>query len=655
MSRLDTHVTQVQNKLALGRFFQGTAWCALGVAVLALIAVLLDRLFRVTLPQPWWWVGGGVVVALVGGMVWASYRRPASHDAAVAIDIKLGLKEKFSTALFVRASDDPFAKAAVRDAERTAEKVSLRKQFPLTYPTRVAGATIGVVIGSLLCLGMIKQPLDLFGTEKKKHQQAVEQQQAEQSKRIIESAVAQVQSAQAALTTNEELRKIEGDLRNVLKQPPRDPNLAQRTALKALQDADEAIKQSIAKNQKYADAKEAARILASMKPLDNTGPVGRAQQKMAEGKFSEAVADMEQLLNEWSRMDKEEQEKAIQQMQQMAQQLAAMANDPDQRQRLEDKMKQLGADDQQAQELAAAIQEAAQGDQQAMQQVQNMQQNLMQQMNNGQGPTAAQQQQMQQLMQQVQAQANAQAQAQQMSQNAQQMAQAMQQAQQAQQGQQPGQQQNPQGAQQMVQAQQAMQQALQQLQAINNDAQQVQAAQQAMQQACQNCQGSGQGQQPGQQQGNGPGQGAQMAGGQPGNGGQNGQPGQQMAQGQQAAGQWGGNPQQPGNPQQGNPQVGQGLGAGQAAGDRPMAEFAPAGFTPEHSPSQDQENGKILASTFVKAEAIKGESKAQLKELLSQDARQPDQTDEIDQQRISRQDQEVVKKYFEAIQSDLAR
>ena len=55
---------------------------------------------------------------------------PTKFDAAVAIDDRLGLKEKFSTALAFAGSDDPFAGLAVADAGRAAGKGRFAQEVP---------------------------------------------------------------------------------------------------------------------------------------------------------------------------------------------------------------------------------------------------------------------------------------------------------------------------------------------------------------------------------------------------------------------------------------------------------------------------------------------------------------------------------------------
>src|SRR4051812_44021474 len=134
MTRLDRHVMSVQNKLALGRFVHALAWASLAYAGAVWIGLLINKIFRVRPMHLSIWLWGGVGAAVVASMVYAFMRRPTAREAAIAIDQKLALKEKFSTALYVRPMNDPFAQAAVKDAERTAENVSLHKRFPLEFP-----------------------------------------------------------------------------------------------------------------------------------------------------------------------------------------------------------------------------------------------------------------------------------------------------------------------------------------------------------------------------------------------------------------------------------------------------------------------------------------------------------------------------------------
>src|SRR5438105_2674957 len=145
MSRLDHHVAVVQNKLTLGKLLTALAWSLTAFGVAVWVYLLAHKLLGLSLGRPWMWFLIGGSASVIAALGYAFLHRPTRHQAAVAIDEKLSLKEKFSTALYIRPSTDPFAAAAVKDAEHTAEKVSLYKQFPLEFP-RPARWTVAVAV-----------------------------------------------------------------------------------------------------------------------------------------------------------------------------------------------------------------------------------------------------------------------------------------------------------------------------------------------------------------------------------------------------------------------------------------------------------------------------------------------------------------------------
>lgn len=656
MSRLDQHVAFVQGKLAFSTFLGVLARAGVVFFALVWIAVLVDRLFHVAVPQAFWVFWGGVGLTLLIAAIVAFLKRPTPAQAAVAIDERLNTQDKFATAIFARTSTDPFARAAVRDAEQTADNVSLHKRFPIAFP-RAAYVTFLVGCGAALTAWLMG-PVDLFAKSETHVVAQTTQQKQDEAKKQLKDALAIVNAVPDAVAQSEQVKLAKQDLTAMLNKGAIEPESAKRSAAKALQDLNEAIKQQVKTNQKFADAQQDAKLFKQLasKPITESGPIADAQRSLAKGDFSAAVEDIEEAVKNFDKKDEKEQQKTIDQMKQMAQQLQQAANDPEQKKQTEKQLEQMGMNQQQAQEMEKKLEQAANGDKDAQQQLQQMAQQAMQQMNNGQGPSQQQQQQLQQMMNQMQAQANSQAQAQQMAQAAQQMAQAMQQSQQAQQQQQQQGQQGQQGQQQqagqqgqkgaqqqMAQAQQQMQQQLQQMQADQQAAQQMKAAQanaqQAMNQAMNGLNGQ-QGQQGGQQ-----GQQGQADGKDGGQGNNGGQP--KDGWGQNQGGQGGGNPNQPWNGQ--NAPAGPNNG-GQGMGDRNYKAPAPFTVKQEVSQSQDDEKGKLLASTLVKAGSIKGESKAELKNVAESAEKQ--MTDEVDQDRISRQARNVVKGYFGSMQQD---
>ena len=621
MTRLDRHVMSVQNRLALGRFLVGLGWALLVVAALVWAGVLVDRTLGVRPPGWELWVYGGLGAAVVAAIVYAVVTRPDAKRAAVAIDDRLGLKEKFSTALYVRGQTDPFARAAVRDAEASAAGVNLTGKFPLAFPRVGYGVA---ALAALAYLTSLLSPMDLLARETPVEQvRLVEQRKAEDAKKAVKTAIAKAEQLPKAVADDEKVAIAKRELAEVLTRPPTEPTRARLKAMEAAQQMQEAIREAVKKNERFAQAESDRKAFKSLSaPTDQQGPVADAHRALANADFTEAVDELTKAVQNFDKMSDEQKQQAAQQMQDLARQLQQMAQDPKVQQKLEQQLQQMGANQQQAKQLAQQMQQAANGDQQAQQQLQQQMQQMQQQMNNGQGPTQQQQQQMQQMMQQMQAMANTQAGAQAMAQAAQQMGQQMQQ--QAQQGQQPNPNQQPgqqgqQGQQQMAQAQQQMQQQLQQMQAAAQDLQQVQEAQQAAQQGAEAAAGQG--------------------GGQAGNGDQGENNGQQVAQGEM---EW-----QAGDPQ-GNPGNGPG-GAGIGQGDRSAKQVAPFGVKPEMSPSQEDEKGKILASRYVKAGSIKGEMRQELTDVAQ--AAEREAADEVEAERVSGQARKVLKDYFNAVQT----
>jgi hypothetical protein len=120
--------------------------------------------------------------------------------------------------------------------------------------------------------------------------------------------------------------------------------------------------------------------------------------------------------------------------------------------------------------------------------------------------------------------------------------------------------------------------------------------------------------------------------------GEGGQKGGQMA----GTGQW-----KPGD----NQDQGAGMG-GPGRGEGGNAPYAPApfGVKSEVSKSHDDDDGRVIASTLIKSESLKGESKAEIQKIVESETKEA--TDEVDQQRVSRQAQRAVREYFQSMAKD---
>src|SRR5438105_4459333 len=100
MSRLDQHVRRVQNRLAMLRLVEALVWSVIAFGAGLTLVILVERTARLSIPRPVWFFWGAVAACGFAALVYAIFKRPTPQYAAVAIDEKLGLKEKISTALY---------------------------------------------------------------------------------------------------------------------------------------------------------------------------------------------------------------------------------------------------------------------------------------------------------------------------------------------------------------------------------------------------------------------------------------------------------------------------------------------------------------------------------------------------------------------------
>jgi hypothetical protein len=601
MSRIDSHISTVQVRLTLSILVEWLAAAAFTLATGTLALLIIERLFHFGIPRQTFWVGLGLVGIIA--VVMTFLRSPTRETAAVALDERLDLKEKFSTALSVRSVQDPFAQAVVRDAENTARNVRLDGHFGINFPMIGYFAIVAVVLALLAF--MFFPSFDILGRREKEKARRDEQLKIAENRVMVKEAIARLDVIPPNLADHEQVKLAKAELQKMLGEPGRDTSKTARKIMDAMDKADQGLKEKAKENKNFAQAQANQKMFKSMNvPSDQKGPVADAQRELVKGDYDQAIKKLDEAVKQLDKMDPNQKKEAAKQMESMAQQLAQIAQDPRAMEKLAEQMKQAGVTKEQIQQAQQLMQQAAQGDKKAQQQIQQMQQKLAQQMQQ-QGMNQQQIQQMQQAMQQAQQAANAQQQANGMAQAAQQMAQAMQQA--AQNG-------GNQNGQQMADAQAQMAQQLQEMQAVAQDAQQIQQMQQAMQQAM-----------------------AQAAGqcNNPGNGDKPGNPGQ---------GEW-----KPGDP---NNKQGAGMGGpGQGFGGQGQKNAAPFSVKEETSKSYYDKDGKHLASIYVKDRSVKGESKLKLQEVIK--AGQADEGDDVDDSRADRRTQEVQRRYFKVMEDAL--
>ena len=215
---------------------------------------------------------------------------PTKHDAAVAIDERLGLKEKFSTALAFAGSDDAFANLAVADAGRTAGKVDLRKKFPISWPKAYYGVPAWAALIALTL--WIVPSLDFAdeATATGPTPQVLPEEARAEVQQIVKQGMDALAVLPPEVAEREELRVAKDQLARARDEVIRDPAAARQTAQQAKEKLAEALKQQIERGEKYAQAKEDAKTFRNLGdvPEQEQGPrrrrpAGDGERRLQQG------------------------------------------------------------------------------------------------------------------------------------------------------------------------------------------------------------------------------------------------------------------------------------------------------------------------------------------------------------------------------------
>lgn len=432
-------------RIELSTYLECAHWTAIIAAALALALMVADRAFATSF-MPWFWVAPGLVVLVLGiaAIAW-SRRRRTEVQVALAVDERLDLREKLTTALYCEGRDDPFAQAAVEDGVHVARdprtKEHLRRRFGITAPRGWWFSPLLLLVTLMISL---LSPLDLFSRD-------VEQSAAADQARLEVNQQVQVlvQDLQQTSQLKSELSGVLDDLQGGGSSPdPRaTPEELRRDAIKKMTDLNRKLEE-ILSGEKGKTAAMVEDAMSQLKP-PTEGPAKELAEAMAAGDFDAAKKAMQDLMDkiQAGELDEQQKKQLAEQMQNLADQLNAMAQQQDQ---LREALKQAGMDPNLA----------------------NNPQALQQQLQNNQNLNDEQKQQLQQM---AQAQQQAQKMCQGLGQACQQMAQGMQ------------------GAGQMGQLTQAGQQMMNQLNDMEAMQQLLQEAQAAMNMCQGQCQGIGQG------------------------------------------------------------------------------------------------------------------------------------------------------------------
>jgi len=445
MDDLRALLALASRRLALGRVLVGTTIATLASVIAVLVWVAISKGVP-AMVMPWWVAVAVVVVANIVAVVMALLK-PGRDEVslAVAVDQRLGLKERFATAVQVARNDDPFAVAAVADATGAANDPTIARRVREAFrPQAPRGWWLTPLVAlALVCTWVFIPQGDLLA---RNAQDTVEATNARNDSQE------QIDALIEAVEENPDLAAEMADLLDSMKVDQDEfgmdsdvssPEDVRREAIRKASEMQERLEEMLNGEEAKMDNALRENLEGLKAPEEGDPDAAKLADALQKGDFSEALEALEDIAEKLQdeSMDPEASEALKEQLEDLAKQLAELAK---QQKALEEEIRKAGLDPQLAKNPEAL--------KQAIQNSQNLNEQQKQQL--------------------------------------QQMAQAQQQANQACQGMSQACQQMAQGAQQGQQGQQEMGEMLSDLEAMQ---QMLQQAQQAASQCQGACEGLGEG------------------------------------------------------------------------------------------------------------------------------------------------------------------
>ena len=334
MTQLERQVGAAQHRLWFNRWLTQACWCLASAAGTFAVVVLVQRLFGVAIPLLW--TGTALAVgAVLASVFWTSLTRESPAFAAARLDEAAGLRERLSSGRFCVASDDPFARAVVTDAERTSASLSARQHIRLIVPRPLA-LTSGVVLMAAL---MFLVPRDLL-----KRSEATESGpsplEARQTQVAVKRTMDQVRTMGETNSTLEDL--VEQALQrpdNRSNDQLKRPGDIRHTATKKIDRLQDAIKRK-RKSSKYGVVNEMRKRMRGIKaPKDSAAPTQKLAKALTRGDFKTAREEIESLKEKLatlkSEQDKEMVAKMSKQLDDLSKQIEQLAKNKKLAQQLE--------------------------------------------------------------------------------------------------------------------------------------------------------------------------------------------------------------------------------------------------------------------------------------------------------------------------------
>ncbi|MBI4579848.1 MAG: hypothetical protein HY718_09110 [Planctomycetes bacterium] len=308
MNEIREKVRQAQRRLWLNRWLVKLGWSWAAAAVLFALFVSAERVLVATDEEGrllWWAAAGLVGAALVASAVWTLITRESRASAAARLDEAARLKERLSTALYFASSPDPFAQAAVADANQVSRLVTPKMYLPVRVPRSAPYAGGAFVVALLFC--WLFPVVDLSGKQAAREEQRQRQAQLERTAAQVKPIVDKLRQVQQK---HPELKRDKQDAEPLELAKLESPADLRREAIKQVNAV--AAKLDDKKNNpelaKVEAFKQMLRPLAAQPTLPST--VGMLSRSLAQGDFKSAKDALQSIREQLSKTPQTAEEQA---------------------------------------------------------------------------------------------------------------------------------------------------------------------------------------------------------------------------------------------------------------------------------------------------------------------------------------------------------
>lgn len=350
MTSCERLVSLARSRLRLRRAVEAVPRATIAAAIALLGAFLAGKLLPIEMPA--WWITSSAIAAcaIAAIAIRAAIHPPTSLEAAIEADGALGLRDRLSIAIASRGSNDPFALAAVADAERRAAdpalratlRRSLRPGSPQGWWWAIPVVVVAVLVESLV-------PAISWTPSANAEDSAAAREEAGAALAELEAAIREQPELESALGDSDLLGEEGEDPFESL----REPEQIRLEAIRRMTALEERLEEVLTGQD--AAAAEAMREALSELDVPSEGLAQELALAMRLGDYGKAAEAIEALREQLEKspeeggLTDEEREALAKELEKLAEQLEKLAAE---RESLDEALRAAGVDPAQAGELS---------------------------------------------------------------------------------------------------------------------------------------------------------------------------------------------------------------------------------------------------------------------------------------------------------------